>query len=104
MAEHFALVLVADAAPELANSAFGNAAHAAIAVNERSAKHGVRLIVAQETQGENGCPARNVVADGNEPLECRTRIAAGDAFDEQAAVLVREVAVVIDDQYRGAYA
>ena len=96
--------LAADAAPQFANAAFGDAAHAAVAIDQRPAEHGVRRVVAQQAQGEDGRAARGVVAHGDQAFQRAARVPAGDALDEQPAILIRQVAIVINDQNRGANA
>ena len=47
--------------------------HAAVAIDQRPAEHGVRRVVAHQAEREHGGPAGDVVAHRHEPFE-RARI------------------------------
>jgi hypothetical protein len=88
-AKHFLLLATADAAPQFADAGFGDGSHAAIAVDERPAEHGIGRIIAHQAQGQHGSPAGDVVAHRHEPLQRRICITTRHALDEHGAIVIR---------------
>lgn len=103
-AEHLAFITAADAAPQLTDAALGDTADAAIAIDQGLAEHRVRFVIAQQTESEYGGATRGVVADAHKAIQRAARISPGYAFDEQAAILVRQVAIIVNNKNRGANA
>ena len=92
--ELLALDLAAGAAPDGADAVFGEHADAAVAIDQGPAEHGVRLVVADESQRQNRPAARGRRTMGGQPLERGRRVSQGDLADEAGRVfLEQELAV-----------